>query len=85
MVKLGINYYKIIALDLTSSDVSLSAWIRLAWTDERLAYDPQCYGGLESIALRAEPGNTGSSEIWTPDFELYNSQKSIWTGESHQV
>jgi hypothetical protein len=86
VVKFGINYYKVVQLDLTSSDVRLSAWIRLTWADERLAYDPQCYGGLESIGLRAEPGNPGSgSEIWTPDIELYNNQASIWTGESHQL
>lgn len=79
-VEFGINFFKIHTLDLKSSALSISAWVRQEWYDRRLSYDYQCFGGLEYIDVIAEAGSLENSRIWTPDIELYNSEEPIWQG-----
>merc|ERR1712215_63538 len=46
--------------------LTATGWLRMRWTDFRLAWDPKDYAGTELIWVT-------SSKIWTPDIELYNS------------
>jgi hypothetical protein len=79
-VEFGINFFKIHTLDLKSSALSISAWVRQEWYDHRLSYDYQCFGGLEYFDVIAEAGSLENSRIWTPDIELYNAEEPIWQG-----
>ncbi len=53
-------------VDEKSSTISVDAWLRLAWTDEHLQWNPDEYGGLKQVHF-------GAWEIWRPDIQLYNS------------
>ncbi|KAF2894306.1 hypothetical protein ILUMI_11868 [Ignelater luminosus] len=48
------------------STISVNAWIRLVWTDEKLKWNSSDYGGLTDV-------NFADHEIWQPDIMLYNS------------
>lgn len=52
-------------LDEHNSIMSLDAWIRLAWKDEHLVWDPNMYENIQQMHFRPE-------EIWLPDIVLYN-------------
>ena len=45
--------------------VSLDVWEGLQWTDARLVWNPDRYGGRTSVRVP-------SSQVWTPDVMLYN-------------
>ncbi len=49
------------------------------WTDARLAWDPADYDNLDKIWFWVEAGAglSETSEIWTPDIELWNQMLSI--------
>ena len=58
----------------------ISVWLRQSWTDPRLSWNPQCYGGMDNVELQAEAGSVGNSYIWVPDIEMYNGEDNIWQG-----
>ncbi len=41
------------------------AWFIMGYRDERLAFDPAKYGGIERYTVDAH-------RLWKPDIELYN-------------
>jgi len=45
--------------------VSLDVWEELEWTDARLVWNPDRYGGRTSVRVP-------SSQVWAPDVMLYN-------------
>ena len=77
-VSMSISFFKITSVDLRSSELDFSAWIRQLWVDPRLSYDYQCYGGLDYFEVQAAAGNLEQSRIWVPDIELYNNKLPIW-------
>lgn len=80
-VKVGLHFFKIHTVDLKSSLLAFQTWIKLQWYDTRLAWDYQCYGGLEAIAVQARDGDLENTRIWTPDIELVNADQLMWGGE----
>jgi len=50
----------------------------LSWSDNRLAWSPAQYGGLQSISVP-------SDQIWTPDVTFYNNIESAVTGSTDAV
>jgi len=55
-------------LELDSNGVlTVSLWLRLGWTDKRLAWDPSYHKAVEMFRVP-------SSELWRPDISLYNKQ-----------
>jgi len=81
-VQFGMHIFKLLAVDLKSSLLSFQAWVRNMWTDYRLSYNYQCYGGLDKFDWTAQAGVLGNSGLWVPDIELMNQQESIWGGSS---
>eukprot|EP01051_Picozoa_sp_SAG22_P000273 SAG22_NODE_6_length_41368_cov_49.702222_16_plen_579_part_00 len=81
-VEMSISFFKITSVDLRSSELDFSAWLRQIWTDPRLAYDYQCYGGLDYFEVQGSAGSLEDSRIWTPDIELYNHRQPIWGDSS---
>ncbi|XP_072022187.1 neuronal acetylcholine receptor subunit alpha-6-like [Amphiura filiformis] len=44
---------------------SAHAWLKLGWTDHRLAWDPNSYDDITVMRVNTD-------DIWMPDIELYN-------------
>ncbi|XP_055639089.1 acetylcholine receptor subunit alpha-like 1 isoform X2 [Toxorhynchites rutilus septentrionalis] len=55
-------------IDEEHSFFSVSGWIKMAWVDYKLKWNPANYGGLDVI--RTNPGS-----VWKPDLVLYNNAK----------
>jgi len=55
----------VINLDMDAKNLlSTTAWLRMSWMDFRLKWDPDMYGGIETVKIPA-------SKLWTPDIEIY--------------
>jgi hypothetical protein len=65
-VKLGLNFHKVHKLDVAQSTADVVAWVRIAWNDPRLRWDPADYGNLTKAWFWIEEGMGGNeaSEIW---------------------
>ena len=66
---------------MVTSEVDLVVWIREQWNDTRLAWDPAAYNGTEKVGFWIGDGSgmSETSEIWTPDLELWNLAESMQT------
>ncbi|XP_056638275.1 acetylcholine receptor subunit alpha-L1-like [Diorhabda sublineata] len=51
------------------STLTVYAWLRMVWNDEKLKWDPSNYGNLSTLHL-------AEHELWQPDIYLYNSATS---------
>jgi len=55
-------------MDLDSNGVlTATVWLRLVWTDFRLAWNPEDHDGIQ--VFRISP-----ADLWKPDISLYNKQ-----------
>ena len=52
-------------VDEATSVMNADVWMRLAWKDDHLRWDPNEYGGMASVHF-------GDGELWKPDVLLYN-------------
>jgi hypothetical protein len=58
----------------------LIVWFRQRWVDPRLSWNPEDYGGIDKtwFWIGDGVGSAGeTSEIWTPDLELWNMESSL--------
>jgi len=89
-VELDISFHKVFDIDVTRSVVDLVVWVRQEWHDPRLAWNPDDYGGLQRawfwVGQGSGPGGE-TSEIWTPDLELWNMEESLSTSltDAHAI
>ena len=60
------------AVAAAHGSMQLKVWLRLHWTDTRLSWDPQRYGGLTTTYFDAND-MLSASEIWVPDVQPYNA------------
>ncbi|XP_065336685.1 neuronal acetylcholine receptor subunit alpha-7-like isoform X2 [Cloeon dipterum] len=56
-------------LDEITSELTTHGWVQMAWSDARLAWDPNEFGGIKSIHFDEQ-------EIWKPDIYLCNSAQA---------
>ena len=84
-VEVGINFHRVLEVDVVKSEVDLLTWMRLVWRDTRLSWNPADYNGLDKVWFWIEDGAgmAETSEIWTPDIELWNQRESIRTSYSN--
>uniref|UniRef100_G3W2V9 Cholinergic receptor nicotinic alpha 10 subunit n=1 Tax=Sarcophilus harrisii TaxID=9305 RepID=G3W2V9_SARHA len=64
-VTLDVTLSQIIDMDERNQVLTLYLWIRQEWADAYLRWEPEVYGGLDSIRIP-------SSLVWRPDIVLYN-------------
>ncbi|KAK3092235.1 hypothetical protein FSP39_000116 [Pinctada imbricata] len=64
---------QVIDLDEPNQVLKISAWIRLAWSDCRLAWNSTDYGNLTSIQVAYK-------QIWVPDLSPYDSVATEFVG-----
>ena len=58
-------------IDEKRSILSVDAWMRMAWNDNHLKWDPAEFEGLTQMHF-------GEHELWRPDIQLYNRlEKSL--------
>ena len=73
-----INLYKGFDIDVQHGTLSLSAYVQLFWQDIRLQWDPDDYGGVAVVSAYCDTKiDVGQTEIWVPDFDVYNMRDSL--------
>jgi uncharacterized DUF497 family protein len=55
-----------VSLDELKSIMTVQAWVRMTWEDEKLKWNESEYGGLSVL-------HVAEHEIWQPDIVLFNS------------
>jgi len=53
-------------------------WLTYNWTDQRLTWNPEEYGGVEIMRLK-------SGQVWKPDVTLYNSADPVNMVHCHET
>ena len=78
-IEVGINFHRVFAVDIINSVAELTVWFRQQWVDPRLAWNPDDYNGTTTVWFYVADGvgSGETSEIWTPDIELWNMADSI--------
>jgi len=76
-VRVQIHTFKLKSLDIATSQMSMTIWLRLSWNDARLAWNNTegKYSGINETTYNA--GDPEISQIWVPDLELYNQDESL--------
>ena len=64
VVKLGMAVIHF-DIDPKRSVLMVDAWMRMAWNDNHLIWDPAEFEGLTQLHF-------GEHELWRPDIQLYN-------------
>ncbi|GAU92428.1 hypothetical protein RvY_04510 [Ramazzottius varieornatus] len=65
-VSLGIKLTQLIDVDEVNQVVMTNIWLKQQWSDYRMKWDPDEYGGMTSIQIP-------SDRLWIPDIVLYNN------------
>jgi hypothetical protein len=78
-IEFGLNFHKVHALNVAESTADLIVWVRVKWTDPRLAWNPEDFDGLKNTWFFVSDGMGGgeASEIWTPDMYLWNQEEPM--------
>ncbi|CAI4222837.1 unnamed protein product [Auanema sp. JU1783] len=66
VVTLGISLQQIINLNEKEEQLEVSAWLKFAWRDENLRWEPLAYDNVTDL-------RHPSGSLWQPDILLYNS------------
>uniref|UniRef100_A0A914XFN7 Uncharacterized protein n=1 Tax=Plectus sambesii TaxID=2011161 RepID=A0A914XFN7_9BILA len=67
-VKIRVYLQQILDVDEKNQVISMAVWLQYAWSDYKLRWSPDEYGGITDIRF---PGT--ANVIWKPDVLLYNS------------
>ncbi len=79
-VRFQMKLYKVSNVMTENAQIDISAWLRMWWSDPRLAWNPADYGGTNYMNVPATELPRDYGLIWTPEVELQNNLESI--GES---
>ncbi|KAL9968570.1 hypothetical protein ACROYT_G020678 [Oculina patagonica] len=72
-VKLGVSLHQIINVDEKNQLMQVSLWIRQAWFNPFLIWNPSDYDGVNQININAK-------DVWIPDIYLYNNADADQNG-----
>ncbi|XP_057331701.1 acetylcholine receptor subunit alpha-like 1 [Microplitis mediator] len=65
-VKMGLRLSQLIDVNLKNQIMTTNVWVEQEWNDYKLKWNPEEYGGVETIHVPSE-------HIWLPDIVLYNN------------
>ncbi|XP_023236989.1 acetylcholine receptor subunit alpha-like 1 [Centruroides sculpturatus] len=65
-VKMGLKLSQLIDVNLKNQIMTTNVWVTQKWSDHKLMWDPEEYGGVQQLYVPAE-------QIWLPDIVLYNN------------
>ena len=78
-VKLQIRFYTVDKVDVAHGHMSVKIWLRLEWTDLRLAWNPEDYGGITYTFYTASGLNDQeNTNIWVPGASLQLTVPTAW-------
>eukprot|EP00966_Prymnesium_polylepis_P178595 4136075-Prymnesium_polylepis.1 len=64
-VRFGLNLYRVMNVDMSLGVLEVYVWVRMAWSDPRLAWDPRAWGVAGPISLIGAPATpTEDTEAW---------------------
>ncbi|XP_046839330.1 neuronal acetylcholine receptor subunit alpha-3-like isoform X2 [Xenia sp. Carnegie-2017] len=66
IVEFDLAYSQLIDLDGKNQILTSNVWVRQAWVNKKVMWDPTKYGGVENIKLSPQ-------YFWKPDIVLYNT------------
>ena len=73
-VQMQLRLFKLRTVSTAEGIMELRVWWRLWWTDLRLSWNPDDYGGISSIMVKAaDHTKPEASDIWLPDIQVYNA------------
>jgi len=72
-VKLGVSLHQIINVDEKNQLMQVSLWIRQAWFNPFLTWNPSDYEDVKQININAK-------DVWIPDIYLYNNADATQDG-----
>ena len=78
-VEFGLNIHRVVYVDVRNAVIDLIVWCRQAWVDPRLVVNDT---NLPTVHFWIDQGSGvagTTSEIWTPDLELWNLDESLST------
>ena len=59
-IEFGLNFHKVLDVDVAESTADLVVWTRISWTDPRLAWDPMEFGNTTKTWFWIEDGMGGN-------------------------
>lgn len=75
-VRMSIRFFKVQGVSASEGQMRLKVWVRMTWSDLRLAWDPAAFGNVTETTFRAVgSSDLEGTEIWVPDIQLYNSNE----------
>ena len=73
-VRLQIRFFKVRDVNTYQGTLSVKVWMRMYWSDLRLAWNSSEYGGITTVKFHAASfAAPEDSEIWLPDITPYNA------------
>ena len=78
-VEVGLNFHRVVNVDVRNAVIDLIVWCRQAWEDPRLVVNDT---NLQRVNFWVDQGSGSAgetSQIWTPDLELWNLEESLST------
>ncbi|CAI4226524.1 unnamed protein product [Auanema sp. JU1783] len=72
-VRLGMTMTNIFDMDERNQVLTINVWLDQEWNDELLRWNPQDFGGIESLRIPCDL-------IWLPDIVLYNNADDYTAG-----
>ena len=77
-VGLQIRFFKVQEVVAAKGSMRLKVWVRMTWSDTRLAWNESEYGGLSNTYFQGEQyAGAETAEIWTPDISAYNADTGL--------
>ena len=79
-VEVGLNFHRVFSVTVTTSEADLIVWVRQRWKDPRLVWDPLEHQNITTLHFWIGDGSGAAgetSEVWTPDLELWNLQSGM--------
>ncbi|KAL5963456.1 Acetylcholine receptor subunit beta-like 2 [Taenia solium] len=62
----GLGLLQLMDLDEVNQILTTNVWVELEWTDSRLIWEPEDFGGVTALFIPSE-------QLWLPDLLLYNN------------
>ena len=78
-VEFGLNIHRVVNVDVRNAVIDLIVWCRQAWVDPRLVVNDTNFPTVHFWIDQGSGVAGTTSEIWTPDLELWNLDESLST------